>query len=203
MSAGVHRARLRAGRSDSSFLARANAHPPVCASAALPSPCDSAPGHVGRPSQADALCRLLSRCRSVFYMHRQRSGTCQGDTLKMQASKYRGNRFALKRWVSCAIAASAISASSAAAAETVCGSYYCSDVNIKQFNVMSDGTVYIEFDGPKSNLSCSLYGGTSVTLLPSTNDRLYSFLLTSYFQKRSTMIRITEGSSGCTILYAA
>lgn len=68
---------------------------------------------------------------------------------------------------------------------------------------MSDGTVYITFDGPKSNLNCTLFGGTHVTLLASANERLYSFLLTSYLQKLPTMVRINEGSSGCTVLYAA
>lgn len=107
------------------------------------------------------------------------------------------------RWIGGAMMASAILTSSQAAAATVCGAYYCDAVQIKQFNVMSDGTVYIEFDGPKSSLNCSLYNGTSVTLLSSANDRLYSFLLTSYIQKLPTMIRINEGSSGCTIMYAA
>jgi hypothetical protein len=74
---------------------------------------------------------------------------------------------------------------------------------MRRFNVMSDGTVYIEFDGPKSSLNCALFGGTSVTLLPSSNERLYSFLLSAYLQKAPTMIRINEGSTGCTILYAA
>jgi hypothetical protein len=40
-------------------------------------------------------------------------------------------------------------------------------------------------------------------LLPSSNDRLYSFLLSSYLQKVPTLLRINEGSTGCTILYAA
>jgi hypothetical protein len=114
-----------------------------------------------------------------------------------------GGRSVLSRWIGCAMMASAILTSSEAAAATVCGTYYCDGVQIKQFNVMSDGTVYIEFDGPKSSLNCSLYNGTSVTLLASTNDRLYSFLLTSYVQKLPTMIRVNEGSSGCTIMYAA
>jgi outer membrane receptor for monomeric catechols len=114
-----------------------------------------------------------------------------------------GGRAVFSRWIGCAMMASAILTSSQAAAATVCGAYYCDAVQIKQFNVMSDGTVYIEFDGPKSSLNCSLYNGTSVTLLSSANDRLYSFLLTSYIQKLPTMIRINEGSSGCTIMYAA
>lgn len=109
----------------------------------------------------------------------------------------------LSRWISCAMAAWVLLASSESMAATQCGTYYCSNVNIKLFNVMSDGTVYIEFDGPKSNLNCSLYGGTSITLLASTNDRLYSLLLSAYLQNKSTFIRINEGSSGCTILYAA
>jgi hypothetical protein len=113
------------------------------------------------------------------------------------------SRAALSRWIGCAMALFAMPISSEASAATACLSYYCDQVLIKKFNVMSDGTVYIEFDGPKSNLNCSLFGGTSVTLLPSSNDRLYSFLLSSYLQKVPTLLRINEGSTGCTILYAA
>lgn len=91
---------------------------------------------------------------------------------------------------------------SQASAAPACGTYYCTDVLITMFTTMSDGTVYVATDGPVSSLQCTLGGGTQMTLLATSSDRLYSFLMTAYFQKARVQLRILENSSGCTILYA-
>lgn len=102
----------------------------------------------------------------------------------------------------CLAAVALVMTGQQALATPYCSTYYCDDILITRFIPMADGSVYIETDGTESSLTCTLYGGAQLTLHPSANDRLFSFLMTAYYQKSRIMIRILEGSSGCSINYA-
>ena len=90
-------------------------------------------------------------------------------------------------------------------AAPACSGNTCTGVRITQFIPMDDGTVYLATDATSliaSSINCTMVSGVQVTLAPTANDRLFSYLMTSYFQASPVSLRFYDSSSGCKIYYA-
>lgn len=88
-------------------------------------------------------------------------------------------------------------------ARAECGTYYCDGARIIGMTTAAAGQVYVQVSGTVANLNCSPLPGGYLTLVPANPgfDRIYAVLLAHQLGDKPLMVRIDEGSAGCTISY--
>lgn len=84
-----------------------------------------------------------------------------------------------------------------------CNATGCNDVTIESISVRTSGSILIATDGDESVLNCTSPANRYITLLDGAGkNAIYSMLLTKMTTKAKATLRITPGSSVCSLAFA-